>query len=182
MTIKEAENLFKGVTLDMLGGSPPADVRISWPTQGAPAFGINQDVIFLRVIEQDGQYNRQKEREYTNIDADTKNQALLYTRILNVTWIFYGPNSFDNAQTVRDKIFYQQHHDTLAKQQVYLITDFQAPRRAPDLFQGDWWERVDLSISFNEQIIRNEIISTVLSAEIGIESDSGLKKELIITE
>jgi len=64
LKISELENLFQDLTCSILNLDKDRQVRISWPTEGAPAWSITDDVLFIRVVPVDNMYNRQRERRY----------------------------------------------------------------------------------------------------------------------
>lgn len=174
LTLKQFEDLFQALTCTLLGidvSAHPDYVRISWPTGGAPAWLITDDIVFLQVTEIDNPYNRQREVKFDPYDTLNADQVTNFTRVMQVAWTLYGPNSFDHSQTIRDTIFYQTNHDTLAVQNIFLIPDIYATRRIPELFQGQWWERTDLSMKFNELIIRNLAVPYIQSADITVQVD-----------
>ena len=172
LTLAQLNAIFQALTMSMLG-SAIIDCRISWPTGGAPSWLVNQDIAFLQVLETDSPYNRQRDVVMTNADTNDANQATSYTRVLAAKWIFYGPNSFSNAQSIRDLLFYQNNHDTLAQSNLFMVPDIVSPVRAPELFAGQWWERTDLIINFNETIVRNLIVPYIASAQLNIGDNAG---------
>ena len=157
-----------------VGDQPPnpyESVRVSWPTSGAPAWGITEDVSFIQITEEDAPMFRPRDvtdQEYTDTQI---NQITSYTRVIRLGMILYGPNSFDRAQTIRDQIYYQQNHDLLAQNNLYLVPDIRAPRRFPEFFQSQWWERTDLAMTFNNLVVRNLAVQTVGSQQITIQTD-----------
>ena len=180
LKLKEIEDIFQALTVTILGTN--ADVRISWPTEGAPRFGITDDVAYIRIVELDNQYNRLREiKNIPNmigspleVDPDNIIQQTSYTRVISVHWILYGPNSFDNAQMIRDNLFYEYPiRDSLANQNIYMIPDIVSPRRIPELLSDEWWERVDMEVSFNELVIKEVLVSTVRSAEVIVRDSDG---------
>jgi hypothetical protein len=174
------------MVLEMLGytrtGSPAAftnddyyHVRVDWPTGGAPSWKVTEDIAFIQVAEDDDPVNRQREVENTDtVDDLVLNEKTTYTRVVSLNLIFYGPNSFENAQTVRDGVFRDTYRFLLTQEKIYLIPDIVSPRRAPEQFASQWWERVDLELRFNEGIEKNLGISTIESAEILIYNEEGL--------
>ena len=183
LTLNELGELFYDLIVAMIGGSPAIDVRRSWPAGGAPAWGITDDVIFFNESEDDNPINRQRDVVVSNRGSpytDDLNQASAYTRYLRVGFVFYGPNSLGNSQVVRDFMFYQTHRETLAKNNIYLIPDTVAPKRAPEIFQGQWWERVDMSMNFNELVIRNLTIPAITSAEVIVYDEDGQVADVTI--
>lgn len=160
--------------------NPYGRVRVSWPTAGAPAWGIDEDIIFLQATEADGSYNRQRDVRtlpYSEHQCDYESR---YTRIINVAWVLYGPNSFSDAQALRDYAFHPLQHSAWWVKNLFLIPDMVAPRRVPEIFQGRWWERVDLAMQFNELIVRNVAINYIESAEVTIRADILDATEVVI--
>lgn len=173
LTLKEIEDLFYDLIVSMIGGSP--DVRQSWPTEGAPAWGIRDDVIFIKVTEEDDPINRQRDVLNTIVGtSQTLNQAMSYNRVIKLALVLYGPNSWGNADMIRDYMFYQTFHDELAVNNLYLVTDVEAPIRLPELFAAEWWERVDFKMLFNEQIVRNLQVPYVLSDGVIVETEEAI--------
>lgn len=191
-TLSQLEIIFQKMIMGMLGllDTSPVDynaaaryVRVSWPTGGQPGWGSNENITFIRVTESDDRINRQREDKLTESEDNPLmlNEEMSYTRVISLFIIFYGPNSWNNAQTVRDYIFRDSssYRMDLAKDKIYPIPDIVAPRRAPEPFVGQWYQRVDLEIRFNENVKKNADVNTigvvpidVYNANILIETDS----------
>ena len=116
------------------------------------------------------------------LDADNANQETTYTRILEASWVFYGPSSFDNARKVKDGLFYELNRETLAGHNLYPVPSSPNPVRVPEVFQGQWWERVDLRMLFNEQVVVNLTVPYLKSAEITVEEGNGDQTIVEVTE
>lgn len=191
---KTIEPAMQFITLVALGVDP-ADpnafkkVRVGWQTQGQPAWDIKEDVVFIRCVEEDDAYNRIRDEEVFDDEEDATKVDLLtqYTRVWRTFWTVYGPNSFDRARVIRSSLFTQKIHDLLLTGQsygvqpygtggyggggapLYLVTDVAAPRRVPELYDGQWWERVDFDCQFNEDTRELELVNAVASVEVDIE-------------
>jgi hypothetical protein len=162
------------VWTDPVPGNPYELVRIGWPPEGAPAWNKNQDILFLEIGEVDDEYNRQRERIYgQGPTADTVFQRTIQTIVNKIDCVFYGPSSYDRAQFFRHRVYLQDVHDVIAQYGLFLIPSFAAPRRTPEIFQGTWWERVDLSLQFNELSIRIDTTGFIKSADIDIRDEGG---------
>ena len=192
-TLQNLNIIFQNLIIDILGfvktGSPLAyseaafkAVRVSWPTTGAPSWKITDDVCLIKVAEQDDNYNRLRESKYENITGDTENIAseTWYTRVIGLDLVLYGPNSWTNAMLVRDSIYKYESQTTLKDSNLHLIPDISSPVRFPELFSSQWWERVDLSMRFNELVIREDTIPTIKSVEVIIGTDLGAEKTVLI--
>jgi hypothetical protein len=159
--------ILQAVTLSMLGLAENAysSVRVAWQSTGQPAWKIDEDVCILRCVEEDSDYNRMRDREYTSGNPSTS--VDLYTRVWRVFWVLYGPNSYDHARMIRSALYSDAVHQTLAGSQLYPVMDISAPLRVPELFEGQWWERVDFSALFNEFVTEEAVdVGTGTSIEV----------------
>ena len=194
LTIAQLNVLFQAMILDILGyektGSPAdysnaayAAVRVAWPTYGAPAWKVSEDVTFIHVTEEDEPINRQREFVYTEslLGETLLDEEVSYTRVIGLNLIFYGPTSFHNAQLVRDGVFRETYRRVLSQNKIFLIPDIVAPRRAPEPFQSQWWERTDLDLTFNEKIKKTDEISIIEIADIIVVTDTGQEEEITVT-
>ncbi len=181
LTIQELQKIFYDLFVSMFNSSPSqSQVRWSWPVQGAPAFRINDDVVFLKLYDTPGTMTTLREDKYSQEDG-VPNMSTGYTRTLRLDCIFYGPNSWENAVTIRNKMFWQEHHDTLAASNLYMIPRFDPPRRIPELWQGQWYDRSDLSVSFNELVVLNRELPYIEKVPVGVYNRNGLVTQIDIT-
>ena len=168
------------LTCRRLGRSPEthplaySKVRLDWPTGGQPAWGINDDVCFLKVSEEDDPYNRIRDRRLTPNDAVSVTTTITYTRVWRVSWSFYGPTSFDAARLVKSALLNLDFPaDTLQAANLSLVTDLAATTRNPEKFQGQWWERTDLTAKLNELVTETLTVAIIASAEVMVATESG---------
>lgn len=175
---KELESLFWLATVRMLGlqeedGSASQRIRIAWPTYNqagdAPAFKRNEDICFLRLTQQDHLFNRLSDVKYRLIEGDYGHvlRMIQYTRIHDVMWVFYGPSSYDDAQTVRDCLFRPDVKLLFNQNRLYPVPDLPAPVRIPELYQGAWWERTDFRASCNEAVRREFVVPVIKRVPLG---------------
>lgn len=168
----------------MLGINPSSDplayskVRLEWPTGGQPAFAITDDVAFLRTTEEDDQYNRIRDRQVTPHDSASLTTTDTYTRVWRVDWTCYGPTSFDNARLLKSGMLLDFSHGALAASNLYLVTDIPATTRAPELFQGQWWDRSDVHLRLNELVTETTTVASIATAEVRLYTVSGLVADL----
>ena len=175
ITLKDIEDLFWLATAKMLDLNPTAEdtyqkVRISWQQKGVPAWGIDEDIAFIRVGEKEDLFNVIRDYIQYQQNADTARIANAYTRILDIKWVFYGPNSYDNASKVRSRLFMESFRSDLTSKDVYLVPDVKSPQRAPEVFEGQWWDRSDLTAHFNNLVSLDELVPYLKSADITVNS------------
>ena len=149
-------------------------VRTSWQEKGAPAFGIEDDVLFIRCVLEPTNYNIRDESwqvlEGTEGNLLSKNRT--YTRQWRIAFVAYGPNACDSVRLIRSMLLEDFPHDTLAGSNLYLVPDTVTPDRSPELFESQWWERWDWAAIFNEQVNESITIPKVATIQvIGTTSD-----------
>lgn len=157
LTGVQLENFFQNLTLQMLGLDPTATanqsrVRVEWPTSGAPGWNIDQDVAFIMLNYDDDPITRQVDLTYQQVDDYNTSQTISYTRVLRVNWVCYGPNSFNDADTIRSSLYTGSIIGSLKTNNIFLILDLPMPVRAPELFNGQWWDRTSTYARFNELV------------------------------
>lgn len=169
------------LTCRLLGTDPATDanayakVRLDWPTTGQPGWSVDEDVCFLKAVEEDNAYNQIRDRRYVNNNPASLHSIDSYTRVWRVSWSFYGPTSYDNARLLKSALLsFDYASETLADMGLYLNTEIGAPLRSPEKFQSQWWERVDLSVTLNELVTESLTVDRIASAEvILIDNDRG---------
>jgi len=180
-TLAELNEVFQEAVLKILGytksGSPEEysdaayyAVRITNQTEGQPAWEVGEDVVFVRCLEEDERINREREEENADY-LDNLLTSVSYTRVIGLYLSIYGPNSFDNAQSIRDGFFNDSQREFLTRGHLYIVPDVVSPRRVPELWVGQWWERVDFNVRFNEHICKETETNRIVSADIQVITD-----------
>lgn len=170
--LNELEEIFWDITMRMLGLNPESEdeeelskVRTSWPTSGAPGWKIDEDICFISITQRDDLINRQR-----NISHLERNGQFIriteYTKVVNCSYILYGPNSYDRSELLQHSLFLPEYKEMLDKNYLYLIPDIAAPTRAPELYSGRWWERSDFGADFNLYVRREQVVSSIENIEI----------------
>lgn len=188
LTQAQMQVIWQNIVLQCLGitKSMPTDsiaytqVRIDWPTPGQPAWKITEDKAFIRSIEVPDPYNYAHEVQPVITIDSTFTETTIYTRVWETGFIFYGPNSFDRARQVKACLFQDFVHDILAASNIYLNTMIGTPRRTPELFQNQWWERSGFSVRMNEQVTDTLDKQTIQSVELILEDETGIISDVIV--
>ena len=154
----QIENLVQDVTTQMLGYNiidNPDKVRVAWPTGGAPAWKIQDDVVFVKVTPIPDNYTRQRHVSYSEYNSTLVNKTVKQTRVYSIKWICYGPNSCENIEKINSGVWLQQFRELMAQKNMYLVTEVDMPVRFPELYNGQWWDRYDLEAKYYEGTERN---------------------------
>lgn len=134
---------------------PLADTRIrmSWPTYSEsgsqPDWKRNEDVCFIRLTMDDSDpfgTLLEVSHEY-DPETDTQKEIVEYSNRYRVFLIFYGPSSFKDADQFRITMFRDEIRAMFETLGLFPISGVQRPRRVPELVDGQWWERWDLTFS-----------------------------------
>lgn len=171
------------VTETILITDPTAgtQVRQSWPQTGAPAFKIADNVAFVRCTEVDDWYNKVPDYGTEQNDAESVTLEIEKTRVWRVFWEIRGPLSYDRATLLKTVMQLDFIHDTLAPLNLYLVPDTRNPQRAPEYDDGQWWERTDLTMHFNEQVNDTIVMPTVAEIPVSISNAKGVQLVLDIS-
>lgn len=137
-------------------------VRIGWLTQGQPGIQVTDDVIFLRCETYDSEFSRLRDSVESDEDLPVINWNDVHTRTWKVLITAYGPNSLINGKLIVGGLLNVPFFDTyLSGFNLYVNPSIEQPRRIPQDFQAEWWERVDISVEFNEQVTETFTVGTV---------------------
>lgn len=175
LTIQQLENIFQSLTATLTGLDPNSGVRIAWPQDGAPGFPISGNFAFVRVTPANDQYIQQRETSYQSNGINPLLTATSYTRVHRVQWVLYSSTGADYADILRDGLYHADTISTLKASNLFMVLDVPAPSRIPELFNGQWWQRADLSARFNELVTRNSTVPYLASVNITVKSDDGAK-------
>jgi len=172
LTSTEVQTAFQAVAIAALGGAEDfSTVRCGYQTQGQPAWKITDDVCIVMATEEEDEYNKLREVRLSQYDATHDLATTVYTRVWLLRFTFYGPNSFTRARRVKSAMYQQAAHDALAAKNLYMMMATDALTRAPENFQGEWWERTDWRAKFYEAVAEYELQQTVGSVEVLVYTD-----------
>lgn len=189
LTPEQVAIIFQQLLLQILGVDPDVDqfayarVRVEYRQEGAPEWLINEDVAFLSAFEVSDPYNLIRDRSNPPIDGDPDNytQTWTYTRVWEVSFTFYGPHGFDHCRLAKSCMFLDFASDTLALSQLFPQTDFETPRRLPELWANQWFKRTDWKMRMNEFVTETITQPTMASVEIGIYTADGEVSDQTVT-
>lgn len=173
----DAENAVQSLLVSILN-VPGSTVRPSWPTGGAPAWTITEDVCFLKATLSDERINRSRDKQHSG-SGESLAQIVTYIRVWDIDLILYGPNSFDRARLIKSALYMGWVSDTLASSSLAVVIDIADPRRMPELFSGQWWERSDLSFRLNELITEVTQVPAMSGVEIDLSAQDSTTPRVI---
>lgn len=176
-TLVGLEDFFADLTMRILGIDSTVEenqgmVRISWSSDGAPAWAITDDVIFLQVNNvDDDRVDKQRDVNYVGANANNVEMTIGYTRVHKISWVLYGPNSFDRADLIRNGLFLNEFKEFMLTNNLAMVLDNDIPKSTRELFNGQWWLRTDFSSMFNEKVVRNTKVPYLSGIDVKIRKD-----------
>ena len=183
------ETLFQNITAQIFGydttqpvpiannsTNPYWAVRVAWQTQGQPAYEIGEDVCIIRATADDHPFSQCRDMVYNPNDYQSLNQLMSYTQVWRMHWCHYGPNCFDRCRLLISAMSLDWVHDWLAPYSIYAVTEWHRPVYVPELFEGQWWQRADVELQFNELVIENIVVPSAASVNITLVKENGLSE------
>ena len=186
LTLPAIQAVVQNLTLGMIGqiqSETSPVVRIQFPTQGAPFGEASDDLCYIRCTTVENPYDRIRYKFMRAIEGtdETVQEAQNYTRTWTVHWCLYGPNSTDNARMVKSALFQDYFCFQLQESNLFPVSDYPAPIRAPELIDGQWFERVDYEAVMHEFVTETITYGTVASVEVIGNDNAGQIFDVTIT-
>ncbi len=186
ITDSQMSVIWQNILLKCLGITPsgPTDaaaysqVRIDWPIPGQPAWKVGDDMAFIRAVVVPDEYSAAHEAQPPAEAGTLIPENTIYTRVWQLSFIFYGPNSFDRARQVQACLYQDFVHDILSASNIYLDTVIGTPRRSPELFQNQWWPRSDFAARMNEMVTDTLDKQTITNVELILNDALGVFDEI----
>lgn len=164
------------MTLGMLGMAVSPDspyVRTAWPSQGAPFQEIQDDICYLECTLRDEPYTKLRNMVLLPGGDVYINEQWNYTRDWLIHWCLYGPNAVDRARAINSALFQEYFREQLAAINLFPVSSYPNVVRAPELINGQWWERADFDAEMYEFVTETIQTNTVVSAAVLIEGAAG---------
>jgi hypothetical protein len=159
-------------------------VKVGWQQMGQPFSQIDEDVCTITCRAIDHPFARVRDRILGINDDVSLSQQMAFTRVWDVHFILYGPNSFRNASLIVTGMSLDWVQQYLANppqsvSTLYLVAEagqglYGQPIYTPEPFERQWWQRTDLHLKFNELVNELTTVPSAASAEITITTDTGL--------
>jgi hypothetical protein len=161
--------ILKGKISEDMTDHPEKWIRKMYPRNGAPDWTADDDIVFLNIEQRDDDYSRQRDSVYKS-EQGTIMRYAMRTRVWDLTCNAYGPKAYDIVTALQDGVFLPEIKAYLAKNEVYLVPLMQQPVQANEIFAGQWWERWNLTLTFNEQYVSLEDVGRIETVRIRAEA------------
>lgn len=162
-------NMSKAILADIITEEPDRWIRKMYPRNGAPDWTVDDNIVFLNLTPRDDDYAKQRDSEYIGQDNTIMRHAMR-TRVWDLEVNAYGPRSYDMVTAMKDGVFSQSIKMFLAKKDIYLVPLMQTERQANEIFAGQWWERWDITLTFNERYVAVDDVGRIEEVSIRAEA------------
>lgn len=178
--IAEFESLMWAELMDILGHDAktiPPPVRRSWPTDGGPDWKITDNVVFMQCTEAAEDIMQPIDERWQSEGRDFLRESAS-TRTIQLRLNAYGPACYESLLKLRLELL--RGRPKLKKQKIYIIPGKDSIQYAPELFQGRWWKRADLTLYFNVLISVKSIVKAIEEVNVTIKVNEPGTSDVIL--
>mgnify|MGYP007079248644 FL=1 len=178
--IAEFESLMWAELMDILGHDAktiPPPVRRSWPTDGGPDWKITDNVVFMQCTEAAEDIMQPIDERWQSEGRDFLRESAS-TRTIQLRLNAYGPACYESLLKLRLELL--RGRPKLKKQKIYIIPGKDSIQYAPELFQGCWWKRADLTLYFNVLISVKSIVKAIEEVNVTIKANEPGTSDVIL--
>lgn len=178
--IAEFEALVWAELMDILGydtNQLPPPVRRSWPTDGGPDWKITDNVVFMQCTEAAEDIMQPIDERWQSEGRDFLRESAS-TRTIQLRLNAYGPACYESLLNLRIELL--RGRPKLKKQKIYIIPGKDSIQYAPELFQGRWWKRADLTLYFNVLISVESIVKAIEEVNVTIKANEPGTSDVIL--
>lgn len=143
-------NMSKMCLADIITEDQDRWIRKMYPKNGAPDWKVDDNIVFLNLDSRDDDYGKQWDTVYRNAPG-TMLKKSRRTRVWDLSAVAYGPKAFEMATAMQDGVYRETVRAYLAKHNIYVVTYLQQPVQSNEIFAGQWWERWNVTLTFNER-------------------------------
>lgn len=178
--IAEFESLMWAELMDILGHDAktiPPPVRRSWPTDGGPDWKLTDNVVFMQCTEAAEDIMQPIDERWQSEGRDFLRESAS-TRTIQLRLNAYGPACYESLLKLRLELL--RGRPKLKKQKIYIIPGKDSIQYAPELFQGRWWKRADLTLYFNVLISVKSIVKAIEEVNVTIKANEPGTSDVIL--
>lgn len=178
--IAEFESLMWAELMDILGHDAktiPPPVRRSWPTDGGPDWKLTDNVVFMQCTEAAEDIMQPIDERWQSEGRDFLRESAS-TRTIQLRLNAYGPACYESLLKLRIELL--RGRPKLKKQKIYIVPGKDSIQYAPELFQGRWWKRADLTLYFNVLISVESIVQAIEEVNVTIKANEPGTSDVIL--
>lgn len=148
--MNEIEEILYNVIKEILPNFDAENICRVHQAFGQPSFSNSEDRIFFDVVETDADIAKElyfEERFDTEKDVIKRTHKKTIT--VNVKFVIYGPNAYNNSLLVRDGFYREAIRKTLRENGLFIVPYHRPVLFFPEQMNGGWFQRYDFEETFN---------------------------------
>lgn len=155
-------------------------IRVAYADESAPSWKHTDDVICFYLTPVSGTYGEDSFEKYT-LNGSSFNRGTTHTQIIEVNFNIYGPHCRELADLIRILIRKSENRSALTAIKAFPVSKAPTVNYVPYGYNQQWWQRADMTLTFNWQTDYADTVNTINSATIGIYTDKGDHENVNIT-
>lgn len=159
-------------------------VRVAWQAEGQPAWSRKANVCIVRATLDDDPFSRTRDGLWADVELNAAQvqEQQSYTQVWSVHFMLYGPTAAQRARLLASAFFQDWVHDALVPLNLYALANWPRPVYAPELFEGQYWNRFDYQLKFNEFVSESIIVPSVAEMDVTLVKENGLTESIQIRQ
>jgi hypothetical protein len=163
-------NMTRMCLKDIITEEPNRWIRKMYPKDGAPDWTIDDNIVFFNLDIRDDDYGKQRDSIYKT-EQGTAVKKTMRTRVWDLTVNAYGPRAYEMTTAMQDGVFLQSVKRYLAQYGIYPVPYMQVQIQSSEIFAGQWWERWNITLTFNEKYDVSEDVGHIESVHVRAEAN-----------
>lgn len=155
-------------------------IRVAYTDEPGPSWKHTEDVICFYLEAVSSPYDQDCFETMTPAIPNYIRKTDT-TQVINANLSLYGPHCRELANRIRVLIQKNDYREALTNIEAFPVLKTPPAQYIPYEYNKQWWQRTDMTLTFNWLTHIVEQINTFESAEIGIYKDKGDSKHADIT-
>lgn len=155
-------------------------IRLAYDENPGPSWKHTEDVLAFYLTPVSVTLDQDISEELTKV-GDIFHRRTLQTQVIEANLSFYGPNCRELANRLRILIQKEDLRRPLTSIKAFPVLKTPPARYIPYEYNKQWWQRTDMTLTFNWQTDIIDTVNTIESAEIIIEQEKGEFRNVNIT-
>ena len=174
--------ILQPIVCSLLGINPPNYylVRVEWPETGQPAWKVNEDIAFLRCVDDNADYSQRRDQQKIVVNGVTM-EEITYVTAWRAFFDFYGPNCYLRASNLITGMMLQIGRNALETAGLYINPQIPRPQYLKEPRNGKWWPRASFSVLFTYLVTNRVAVETALSGEVLVYDSEGLQSDIKVS-
>lgn len=157
-------------------------IRLAYEDNSAPSWSHTEDVLTFYLTPVSASIDQDYGEELINkVNTHLFTRKTYQTQVVEANLSFYGPHCRELANKLRVLIQKDDLRRPLTTIKAFPVLKTPPARYVPYEHNKQWWQRADMTLTFNWQTILTEEVNKIESANIIIKTEKGEIRNVDIT-